>query len=622
MKKHHYLNWFYFLLLLYFLIYSDIAFAGKIDTVRSVCNGNWSDTATWDSKKVPNNDSDYVIINTSVSLNIPVHIYVPGLIYISSTGLLCGANNLECELINYGPLYLDDTLTLQGNDSSYALVSTNGITSNGGGGTWFFGGNGNTNCCCGCSKNCAPNVPCAPPIAQFKSFLHTCVGQPIQFIDESTNRPSNWSWSFQSGTPSVSIKQNPTITYNNAGTYNVTLIASNYFGSDTLQKIAYLTVYPLPVAPIITGGPTIFCKGDSVLLTENDTSSFVWSTGAKIMSLDIKLSGNYFVTYTDSNSCSSKSQIDSVKVLPLPAITLTGIDTICKGDSTLLTAQGGINYIWNTGATSSNINIKPITNTTYSVIGSNGQCANTANVNVVVNPIPNATINGKASICEGASTLLNASGGTNYKWSTGSSINSIMVSPISNTSYSVMVSQNGCKDSAIVLIQVNPLPVPVVCCDSSILAGQSVYLAASGGVSYLWSPSAGLNCDTCANPIATPLVSTTYTVTITSDSGCSTASTITIDVNCGKVFVPEAFSPNGDGQNDILYVRGDCIKTVDFNVFDRWGNKVFETTDKNIGWNGVYKGEASNAGSYVYYVSATMYDGTVIEKKGNVALVR
>jgi len=91
---------------------------------------------------------------------------------------------------------------------------------------------------------------------------------------------------------------------------------------------------------------------------------------------------------------------------------------------------------------------------------------------------------------------------------------------------------------------------------------------------------------------------------------------------CNSLFVPDAFSPNNDGQNDILYVRGDCINTMDFLIFDRWGNKVFESENQSIGWDGSYKGQAMNTGTYVWYLKVTLNDGTVVNKKGSVALVR
>ena len=159
------------------------------------------------------------------------------------------------------------------------------------------------------------------------------------------------------------------------------------------------------------------------------------------------------------------------------------------------------------------------------------------------------------------------------------------------------------------------------CCDSSIIYGQNVQLISSGGTTYSWSPNVGLNCYNCPNPIAAPNVTTTYTLTATNDSGCVTTRYITIDVECGQVFVPDIFSPN-QSVNNILYVRGPCISALDFIVFDRWGNKVYETENKNDGWDGTYNGKLVNTATYMYYAKATMYDGSVVEKKGAVTLVR
>jgi len=174
-------------------------------------------------------------------------------------------------------------------------------------------------------------------------------------------------------------------------------------------------------------------------------------------------------------------------------------------------------------------------------------------------------------------------------------------------------------DTIIKTIYINPLPT--ACCNSSITIGNSVQLNTTNSVSCTWSPPSGLSCTNCCNPTASPITNTTYTVSMISDSGCRATEPITVDVNC-YIFIPDAFSPNGDGQNDILYVHGDCIKTMQFEVFDRWGNKVFETNDRKSGWDGKFMGQPLNTGSYIYVFSATLYDGTTQTRKGNVALIR
>jgi len=155
---------------------------------------------------------------------------------------------------------------------------------------------------------------------------------------------------------------------------------------------------------------------------------------------------------------------------------------------------------------------------------------------------------------------------------------------------------------------------------TSIIAGDSVLISSSvNGSSYLWSTGA-----TTKSIVIKPSATSTYSLSVKDSAGCINSAVIVITVteNCGNIFIPTAFSPNKNGQNDILYVHGDCIKAMDFVVYDRWGEKVFESYSLNDGWDGTFKGKPLNTGSFAYYLKATMQNGKVVEKKGNVALVR
>jgi gliding motility-associated-like protein len=107
-------------------------------------------------------------------------------------------------------------------------------------------------------------------------------------------------------------------------------------------------------------------------------------------------------------------------------------------------------------------------------------------------------------------------------------------------------------------------------------------------------------------------------------SGCkdSACVTITVELPCGEVFVPDAFSPNGDGHNDVECVYGKCIATLYFVIYDRWGNKVFETNDQNQCWDGTYDGKLMNTGEFVYYLNYTLNSGSKVSQKGNITLIR
>ncbi len=157
--------------------------------------------------------------------------------------------------------------------------------------------------------------------------------------------------------------------------------------------------------------------------------------------------------------------------------------------------------------------------------------------------------------------------------------------------------------------------------------GSSTQLTATGGGTYLWSPTTGLSCTTCANPIANPTTTTIYTVIVKDANNCSATDSIKITVveppiKCNSIFVPTAFSPNGDGENELECVFGDCIQTLYFVIYDRWGEKVFETSDSKFCWDGKYKGKEMNTAVFVYYLNAVLLSGEKITKKGNVNLIR
>jgi len=304
---------------------------------------------------------------------------------------------------------------------------------------------------------------------------------------------------------------------------------------------------------------------------------------------------------------------------------------ICGGATTTLSATGGGTYSWSPAATlSSSTLANPLVTptgagiTSYTVVVTNNGCTGTAVTTVTVNPNPTPVISGKNSICFPENTTLTANGGGSYLWSNGETTAAITVSPTSSMSYSVTVTKSGCAGNTLDSVTVNTSPVTVAGVEQHIYLGQSVMLSGSGIGNYSWSPSAGLSCATCPNPTATPPQTTTYSLTITNASGCMDMDSVKVivDADCGALFVPDAFSPNGDNFNDVFYARNPCIQEMSFNVYDRWGNKVFNSVDPQKGWDGTFKGKKMDSGVFIYYLSAKLYDGQQVTKKGNVTLMR
>ncbi|MBI4929840.1 MAG: gliding motility-associated C-terminal domain-containing protein, partial [Bacteroidetes bacterium] len=202
--------------------------------------------------------------------------------------------------------------------------------------------------------------------------------------------------------------------------------------------------------------------------------------------------------------------------------------------------------------------------------------------------------------------------------------------------YSITVTDaNGCIQTQTITVTTLSSPTATATATSqTIIMGNATTLIATGGGTYSWSPSIGLSCANCSNPTATPSQTTVYCVFVTNANNCTDSACIIIIVefscNANAVYVPNAFSPNDDEQNDLECVFGNnCIRELLFIIYNRWGEKVFETTDLKICWDGRYKGKLwgstpseESAAVFVYYLQATLTNGEKIKKKGNISLIR
>ena len=387
-------------------------------------------------------------------------------------------------------------------------------------------------------------------------------------------------------------------------------------------------VQTVAINPFASASPNVsICKGQNTVLSASGGNSYLWSpsTGLNSPSGNI-LTANPPVTTTytvliENNGCWDTATV-VLTVNQMPSISITGNTTICKGNNITLTAGGG-SCSWSTGSNNTFITVAPIVNSVYSVTVSNGNCSDTASVAISVFTAQ-AFAQTDTAICEGASVPLIASGGSNFLWSTGEQSANITVSPVITTLYSVTVTTGSCEASATVTVTVNAIPIVTTSGNMTINNGESVSMSAGSSGTYLWSPSTGLDCGTCANVIASPLLTTMYCVEVTNTNGCKNQSclTITIDSVCKNLFIPTVFSPNNDGENDFWSVEGDCITTFDLVVYDRWGNEMFATKDASVKWDGKYKGKELDASVLIYKLKVATSSGSSLNKNGNITLMR
>jgi gliding motility-associated-like protein len=364
--------------------------------------------------------------------------------------------------------------------------------------------------------------------------------------------------------------------------------------------------------------------------------TYVWTPNlGSGVSLNNVPAGSYQVVVTDALGCSINLSAN-VNNANAPALSLVSSQNeTCPGDadgSATVSAtggSGGYSYSWSpSGGNAATATGLAAGNYVVTVTDSDNCQSSLA---VVIGSQPAIIVSGTVinEDCgeQNGQISVAASGGTgalSYSWDNGSS--STTLSNLTSGQYTVTVSdQNGCSaQQTFTVITVGSIPVVVTPPTASIESGESVDLVASGGDSYTWTPSTGLSCTDCPNPTASPLTTTTYTVSAVDEFGCQGDTVVTIFVEqlCGELFVPTIFSPNADNVNDKHCVLGGCFLSFEFSIYNRWGERVFESTSASTCWDGMFRDKPAQTGVYVYKLKAVLIDGTEVLESGNINLVR
>ncbi len=367
--------------------------------------------------------------------------------------------------------------------------------------------------------------------------------------------------------------------------------------------------------------------------------SFVWSpTGGNAATASNLSSGPYTVLISDATGCSLTLPVN-IPAIGGPVVAISNIvGSTCGQSDGSATADvtGGTapySYVWSPSGGNS-ATASGIPGGTYSVSVTDATGCLVSQTAVVPGG-PQIVISGNIidENCgqSNGQVSLNIVGGTaplTYSWNPTNS-NSAVISNLIGGQYTVNVTDGGgCAATATFTVDVlGSLPVNVNPTSTTINEGETVQLTASGGSTYVWSPSDGINCVTvsCDTVDANPTVTTTYEVLVTSATGCQGTDFVTVYVNpiCSKeIFVPTIFSPNSDGKNDQQCVLGNCIETMEFSIYNRWGEKVFSTTDQTQCWDGMYKGKKVNSGVFVYKLKARLTTGSQVNQSGNITVTQ
>ena len=424
-----------------------------------------------------------------------------------------------------------------------------------------------------------------------------------------------------------------------AGSYTVTYTTNGPCpGSSTFA----LTITTALDATISAAGP--FCENDAAINLTAVDGGGTWSgtgiTDPNSGTFDPSTAGvgTHTITYTIIGACGDTDTEDivvnasDVASFSYPAATYC-INDLDPGPG-ISGTLGGTFSIDNAGV------INPTTGTidldasgvgTFNITyTTSGVCPDAQTVTVSISSAASPTITPAGPYClhDGTFDLdVSVTGGT---WS-GNGILDVN-NGIFNTdsagvgTHEIIYSIPGaCGGADTICIEVNAIPVASIPSSYSVDYGMSVTLTASGGGTYSWTPDTDLSCNDCEAPNASPIVNTTYCVMVSNGACTDTACTIVyVEYNCGEVAVPTAFTPHSGDINSKAWVLGNCISEVHFQIYDRWGEMVFETFDSQIGWDGnhVRNGKPMSTGVYVYQAQGTLITGETFELKGNITLIR
>lgn len=430
-----------------------------------------------------------------------------------------------------------------------------------------------------------------------------------------------------------------------AGTYTVTVKDAN-----NVTNTVSVTVGHTDGPQILANATAAGCSNTDGLITitaTGGTSPLQYSIGGtqyqSSSGFNNLATGNYVAYVKDFYGCRAATPVN-VPLINNLTVDAGSDENICEGAGVTLSAtSNGNSYAWTPTATLSNASTQktiatPSTTTKYYVTASWGPCTKQDSLMVFVKPAPQAIAGAPVTICYGQNATLQGGGGVSCSWLPATYIdntqtcNPTVNKPTNSIAYQLTVTgANGCisLQPAIFNVYVTPPAKVFAGNDTIIMANlpfqlQATDVNSSGFTTYTWSPAFGLNNPNSKTPLVTIDKQMAYTVTASTPAGCEGADNINIKVfKEMEIYVPNAFTPNGDGRNDVLKTIPVGIKEFRyFMIYNRWGQRVFFSDRPDKGWDGRINGLLQSAGTFVWNTAGVDYTGRLIERKGTVTLIR
>ncbi len=463
-----------------------------------------------------------------------------------------------------------------------------------------------------------------------------CLGGSIGLNANSNANTFNWSpGTGLNTTIAANVIAGPTATQD----YTV-LVTLNTCTSSAVVQVSVIVLPNL----ITNVSQPVICSGDKSNINVNGASGYVWTplTGLNTGSGPfVEATPNTSTTYTITgfNGVCTASASVFIEVVPSPAIVLSSPGSqICAGTSAMINVSGASNFTWTpsiglSSTIGSNVTASPLATTNYTVVGYNQSgtvvCTQKMSHSVIVVPMAEAQVSPSVAICHGDKTTLTAGGGNTIVWTPTTGLNvgtggGVVASPNVSTEYTVNVSDFGnCGGFKTVFVKVNPVPTVTAGRDTTFNLEEPMFLSATGSGTMTWVDGEEIRCRVCPNSQVFPQRNSCYTIETVNDFGCKAKDEMCIEVTKDfSIYVPNAFTPNGDGVNDEFLAFGYNITDFSMDIFDRWGEKLFSSKELTTGWKGTFKGVLCETSVYVYKISYKGLDGKKVNKTGHVTLNR
>lgn len=466
-----------------------------------------------------------------------------------------------------------------------------------------------------------------PPNIEVSDSQSICAGESVELTVDG-GESYFWSPANQVDDPTSA---NPTVWADENTTFTVVATAE----CGTVEETVTVNVFEEDYG---VGEDQTICVGESIQISAFGGGTYTWNPAESLNNANIatpqaspQQTTVYTVEITSPNGCMYSETLEVTVLSGNPIVETIGEAAVCDGQSTVIWASGGDEYVWEPIPGLSDYEVfNPTANPTESTwyyVNVFNQCGFTVDSVFVHVGSVNATVNEPDTVCANQPISLQAGGGVQYLWSPESFLdnhqvfNPVATPPVTTTFNVIVFDEFGCYALESVVVPVHPAPYLIVSEDQVVNYYDYTELESLSNGEVTWESDLTLSCLECPSPQVHGTETAMVYAWSIDENGCSANDSLLVQVT-GSIYVPNAFTPNADGVNEIFRAKGTEIKEFHLQIFNRWGELIFESFDIDEGWNGAVNRHYVQPEVYVWKIRAKEHTGHAFDLQGHVTVIR